>query len=79
MQQILIKTEGDQELARYFLISGEITNHALNRHNENIHILIKNGIIKDIRKASDINLSALTKTVRKYFLCFPKELDIYEL
>lgn len=79
IQQVISKINGEKELARYFLISGEITNHALNRHNENILILFKNGVIKDIRKASDINLSALTKTVRKYFLCFPKELDIYEL
>ena len=68
---------GDRNLSKYFLISGEITNHALNRHDENINILYKNGTIKDIRKASDINLTALTKTVRKYFLCFPKELDFY--
>jgi len=67
----------DKSAARYFLISGEITNNALNRHSENIHILYKDGKVKDIRKASDINLSALTKTVRKYFVCFPKELDFY--
>jgi hypothetical protein len=29
-----------------------------------------------MQQASDINLTALTKTVRKYYLCFPKELDI---
>lgn len=71
------KITGDKKLAHYFLISGELTNHALNRHNENILILYKNGKTKDIRKASDINLQALTKTVRKYFVCFPKELVIY--
>lgn len=79
LQHISTDITGDSELAHYFLITGEITNHALNRSEENIHILFKNGKVKDIRKASDINLSALTKTVRKYFLCFPKELDIYEL
>lgn len=67
----------DNKLAPYFLITGEITNNALNRDSENILILFKNGKVKDIRKASDINLSALTKTVRKYFACFPKELDFY--
>ena len=66
----------NQEHAKYFLIRGELSNHALNRHNENILILMKNGKTKDIRKASDINLSALTKTVRKYFVCFPKELVV---
>ena len=77
LQRISSEITGDDQTAKYFLISGEITNNALNRHNENIHILFKNGKVKDIRKASDINLSALTKTVRKYFLCFPKELDFY--
>lgn len=77
LQQISKEITHDDKLASYLLITGEITNSALNRHSENIHILFKNGNIKDIRDASDINLSALTKTVRKYFMCFPKELDFY--
>jgi hypothetical protein len=39
--------------------------------------LDKIGKTKEMQQASDINLSALTKTVKKYYLCFPKELDIY--
>ena len=77
IQRISEEITHDKHTARYFLISEEITNNALNRHSENIHILYKDGKVKDIRKASDINLSALTKTVRKYFVCFPKELDFY--
>jgi HD superfamily phosphohydrolase len=67
----------EEKLARYFIMYGEITNNAYNKYNENINILFNNEKIKDIREASDINLSVLTKTVRKYYLCFPKELDIY--
>ena len=67
----------DHKISSYFLMTGEITNKALNRNEENILILSKSGKVRDIRDASDINLSALTKTVRKYFVCFPKELDIY--
>ncbi len=66
----------NKELAPYFLMTGEITNNAYNRSSENINILFKDGKVKDIREASDINLSVLTKTVRKYFVCYPKELDI---
>lgn len=66
----------DSELSPYFLMSGEITNNAYNKHNERIFVLDKSGNIKDLQQASDINLSALTKTVRKYFTCYPKELDI---
>lgn len=63
-------------ISKYFLMTGEITNNAYDKHNEKILVLDKTGKTKDMQQASDINLSALTKTVRKYFLCYPKELDI---
>ena len=66
-------------LSPYFLISGELINSAYNMRNEKIYVLDKLGNTRELQKALDINLSALTKTVRKYFLCFPKELDIYKL
>ena len=66
----------DAQLSPYLLMTGEITNSAYNRHTENIKILLKNGKVKDMGKASDINLSVLTKKVRKFFVCYPKELDI---
>jgi len=66
----------DPEMAEYLLMTGEITNSAYNRHNENIKILFKDGKVRDLGKASDINLLAFTKTVRKFFACYPKELDI---
>jgi hypothetical protein len=73
------KITDNQKLSAYFLITGEITNYAYNKKNEKILILDKAGKTKDLQSASDINMAALTKTVRKYFLCFPKELDIYKL
>jgi len=76
LQHITGEITGDPELAKYFLMTGEITNNAYNRNTENIKILFKNGKVKDMEKASDINLAAFTKTVRKFFACYPKELDI---
>ncbi len=76
LNQITKKITNDPTLSHYFLITGEITNNAYNQDTENIKILFKNGKVKDMGKASDINLSVLTKTVRKYFACYPKELDI---
>jgi HD superfamily phosphohydrolase len=76
IQRIANKITEDKKLAEYFLISGEITNNAYHRNTENIHILYKDGSVKDMGEASDINLSAFTKTVRKFFACYPKELDI---
>jgi hypothetical protein len=67
----------DPELAKYFLMTGVIANNAYDKSHENIFVLNKDGSIKEINDASDINLTALTKTVTKYFVCYPKELDIY--
>lgn len=67
----------DPEMAKYFLMTGVITNSAYNKHDENIFVLYKDGSVKEINDASDINLTALSKTVKKYFVCYPKELDIY--
>jgi uncharacterized protein len=55
----------------YFLFTGEITNSAYSADGENIMILYKNGKLKDISDASDINLEGLTKSVRKHFVCYP--------
>ena len=75
LEKITSEITRDRLLSRYFLITGELTNNAYNRLNEKILVLDKSGNTKDMQQASDIDLSALTKTVRKYFLCFPKELD----
>jgi hypothetical protein len=66
----------DQDI-HYFLISNTITNSAYDKNSsEKINVLFKNNKLNDIAVASDINLSALSETVRKYFICYPKELDI---
>ncbi|MGQ8336098.1 HD domain-containing protein [Sunxiuqinia sp. A32] len=65
----------EEELADYFLINDTITNSAYAGSIGKINILQKNGKVQEINEASDINLSSLSKTVRKYFICYPKELD----
>lgn len=79
-EKILKKITGqlgcEGALSDYFLMTGEITNNAYDKHNEKILVLDKTGKTKDMQQASDINLTALTKTVRKYYQCYPKELDI---
>jgi uncharacterized protein len=61
----------------YFLIADTISNSAYNKaSSEKINVLFKNNKISDIADASDINLSVFSETVRKYFICYPKELDI---
>ena len=58
--------------ANYFVFSNVLTNNAYSSDKENINILMKNGEIIDLSSASDnLNISALSKPVQKYALCYP--------
>lgn len=62
----------DEETA-YFVFSGKIGNKAYDQDKQNINIVRRNGRITDVAKASDhLNLKALSKTVTKYYICYPK-------
>jgi HD superfamily phosphohydrolase len=59
--------------ADYYVFTGKVENSAYKSNDEKINILYKDGRLQDIAQASDqLNISALTKTVEKYFLCYPK-------
>jgi len=61
--------------ASYFVFTDSIRNNAYRPGDGNIRILMKDGTIKDIAAASDnSNLEALVKTVKKYILCYSKDL-----
>ncbi|MCW5516709.1 HD domain-containing protein [Muriicola sp. Z0-33] len=60
--------------AGYFVFTGTISNKAYDQDYQNINILKGNGKIVDVARASDhLNLAALTKTVEKYYMCFPED------
>ncbi|AWX46031.1 uncharacterized protein HME9304_03063 [Flagellimonas maritima] len=60
--------------ASYFVFKGEISNKAYNNDEQAINILKKNGKVTDVLKESDqLSLKALSKTVTKYYSCYPKE------
>ena len=62
------------EETRYFVFSGSIENKAYDPLEQNINILRNNQKTMDVARASDqLNLKALTKTVTKYYMCYPKE------
>ncbi|MFV0572391.1 MAG: HD domain-containing protein [Xanthomarina gelatinilytica] len=73
--QKLMETYGiNNEEANYFVFTGEISNQAYQIKKQHINIWYKNGNIQDIIKSSDqLNLKALSKTVTKYYICYPKE------
>lgn len=61
------------EMVKYFVFKGSMTNHAYNKRKEPIMIVKKNGEVVDVLKVSDqLNLKALTKPVTKNFVCYPK-------
>ncbi len=63
----------DKEVS-YLVFSGEIKNMAYDPHKQRIMILKSGGKLTDVVKASDhLNLKALSKTVTKYYICYPKE------
>lgn len=65
----------NEEEAAYFVFSGAVANDAYRTDKIHINILFKDGSVVDIAEASDqLNIGVLTKTVKKHYLCYPKEL-----
>jgi len=61
------------EEAQYLVVSESVSNFAYTDMDDRITIMDKKGNTRDIAEASDIlNISVLSKTVRKYFLCHPR-------
>ena len=59
----------------YFIFKGKIKNQAYSKEAEPIRILKKDRSIEDVVEASDqLNLKSLSKSVTKYYICFPKQL-----
>ena len=64
-----------KEELKYFVFSDTIKNNAYRPGDGSIRILMKDRTIQDITIASDnSNLGALAKTVKKYILCYTKDL-----
>jgi len=63
----------DTSDVNYFFLEGVITNNAYKLNDSDINILFKDNLIKDLIAAADKStISALCKTVKKYFYCYPK-------
>lgn len=60
--------------AEYFVFEGEVSNQAYQKNTQKINILYKSGKVEDIFKATDqFDLKALSKSVTKYYICYPKD------
>lgn len=58
---------------KYYFQSGELSNSAYMPESGKIVILMKDGTLQDVSTAADLpNIKAISKIVKKYYLCFPK-------
>ena len=56
---------------------GELTNKAYIETSQKINILTKKGQVIDIAEAADLpNIKAISKIVKKYYLCSPKNVSL---
>lgn len=69
---VMDKMDLTEEQIPHFVYTDQLTNNAYNVSKENINLLMKTGAVIDVSEASDnLNISALSNPVEKYFLCYP--------
>lgn len=73
VQKVIEKYNLDEDDASYFIFTDSIKNNAYRLGDGNINILKKDKTVEDITLAADSsNIEALSKTVKKYILCYIK-------
>ena len=67
----------NEQEVKYWVYQGKISNSAYISGHGGINIITKSGEVMDIAQASDLpNIKALSKIVKKYYLCWPKSLNL---
>ncbi|OEK01889.1 phosphohydrolase [Roseivirga sp. 4D4] len=63
--------------AEYFYSTGQLSNNAYISTDQKIMILSKSGQVQDVGEAADLpNIKAMSKIVRKYYRCWPKDISL---
>ena len=75
-EKVKTKYKIKDEDVDFLVFTDMIKNKAYSTENDmRINIILNSGKMSDIADASDLsNISALSKTVEKYYLCYPKDL-----
>ena len=74
--RILQEFNCSRDELHYYLNFGSITNEAYTK-GQKINILKKSGEVIDVASAADLpNIKAMSKIVRKYYVCYPKNLSL---
>ncbi len=65
---------------QYFMDTGSLTNAAYVSEGQSINIITKSDKVIDVAEASDLpNIKAMSKIVKKYYLCYPKNVSLRQL
>lgn len=79
-REVRLRFDIDQDLVGNFVIEGEKSNSAYIGGGNQINLLTRTGEIVDIANASDLpNIKAMRKIVKKYYLCWPKNISLHQL
>lgn len=71
-QEIASKMGISIEETNYYVQASHLVNNAYSQEKQNINLLMKNGNVIDLSKASDnLNISALSTPVEKFFMYYP--------
>ncbi len=61
----------------YFCFADHTSNYTYQPGSDRINILFKDGTVKDIAEVSDqLNINVMGKPTTKYFVCYPKGVDL---
>ena len=74
-KELMIKNEKiTSHEVDFFIFSEKVSNSLYSTNDDNIKILFKDGSIKDFSNSSEqFDNNVFSKTINKYFFCFPKE------
>jgi hypothetical protein len=62
---------------KHLVNQGSVSNAAYVVKNQSINILTKKGEVKDLTQAADLpNIKAISKIVKKHYLCWPKDVTL---
>ncbi|MFY0591213.1 HD domain-containing protein [Roseivirga sp.] len=78
MEEEIIKAYGvSSKGAKHFYSTGKLTNNAYLSNDKKIMILSKSDEVRDVVEAADLpNIKAMSKIVRKYYRCWPKDISL---
>jgi HD superfamily phosphohydrolase len=77
LEKVAQKFGLDPVEAGYFVVDGFMSNAAYEMDHSTINVMMKDGNIVEIASASDLpNIKAMSKIVKKYYLCWPKSVSL---